>query len=112
MAIIKDIKKHEDFIKTELAGKEGQELKDLLLFHQNQVRNFQHERLVHLLVTLFFGLANLLALGMTLLYPAAEMLLLDAIFLVMLLFYIKYYFSLENSIQRLYRLGQEIAEKI
>lgn len=112
MAIIKDIKKHEDFVRQELSNKSGEKLKELLLYHQNQVYNFQHERMAHLLVTLTFGLANLISLGLTLFFPTGEIMILDMIFLVILLFYVKHYFSLENSTQRLYALGQEITEKI
>ncbi len=112
MGMICDIKKHEDFVRQELDNKNRDRLKDLLAFHRNQVRNFQHERLIHLLVTLTFGLASLISFAITLFFSSIAMMILDAIFFITLLFYVKHYFYLENGVQRLYRLDREIIEKM
>jgi hypothetical protein len=113
MGIIDNFNKHEKFVRQELSDdKSGEELKDLLAYHQSQIQNFQHERLIHLLVTLFFGLANLIVFSITLAFPRTEMLFLDIILLIVLVFYIKHYFVLENGIQRMYGIDREIAEKI
>ena len=109
IGVIEILKNHEKLIKRELDSRKGKaELKSLLEYHQNQVRNFQHERIVHLLVTLTFGLATLISFGITLAFPYIGMLILDIIFFVMLAFYIKHYFVLENGVQRLYKINQEI----
>ena len=82
------------------------ELKDpdaLLSMHLQQIAFFQHERLIHLLVTLTFGVC---ALGMGLVLclafsPAA--LLLFALLLCLLIPYIFHYYLLENGVQKMYR---------
>ena len=90
--------------------------------HTSRVRDFQHERLIHLLVTLFFGFLFLVALGaffLILSLPiAADPLLsgLAAILATLLLatevFYIRHYYQLENGVQRLYTLTERLAALI
>jgi hypothetical protein len=98
------------------------ELKNFLKYHRLAMRNFQHERLVHLLVMLFFGIIVMVAAGMTiLLYPAiyyfrlgpatvVGVWLLLALVAVTEGFYIKHYYFLENKIQQLYRLERQFFE--
>ncbi|HRY63076.1 MAG TPA: hypothetical protein P5267_00500 [Patescibacteria group bacterium] len=113
MSIISDFKKHEEFIRQELVShKSNVELKDLLNYHYRQIQNFQHERLIHLLVTLTYALANLIALGLTLAFASLGTIILNLILLVMLVFYIKHYFALENGVARLYQLDQAIMKRI
>ena len=78
--------------------------KDLIL----QIQFFQHERLIHLLVTLLFAL---LFVGTTLfftVYPTLPLLVLDLLFLVLLVPYIRHYYILENGTQRLYHLQDKL----
>ncbi len=63
---------------------------------------YQHERLIHLLVTLAFGVFFLLALLIYMLNGGMALLVLAALFLLLLVPYIKHYFFLENSVQKLY----------
>ncbi len=71
---------------------------------------FQHERLIHLLVTLFFAIFALvfLALGMV----SYIFLPIFFILLVFLIFYILHYFFLENNVQYLYKIYDEMAKKL
>lgn len=71
---------------------------------------FQHERLIHLLVTLAFAIFALvfLALGMV----SYVFLIIFAILIIFLLFYIVHYFFLENHVQYLYKLYDEMNEKV
>lgn len=84
---------------SEISGNEELTREELLEW----ISIFQHERLIHLLVTLFFsgmGIAALIA-GV-----ALENLLFLVLFLIILvldIFYIRHYYILENGIQRLYR---------
>src|SRR5258708_27922139 len=58
----KYLKLHERFVISALAGQRGNiPLAELKAFHERQIRYMQHERLVHLIVTLF--LATYLLLG-------------------------------------------------
>jgi hypothetical protein len=93
----------------------------LLSYHDIMTRNFQHERQIHLYVTLFFaclmigswavGLSLMLAVGGldAVLWPMG---LLVLILTVLEGFYIWYYYRLENRTEKLYRLTREIYELI
>ena len=83
--------------------------------HLNQISFFQHERLIHLIVTVAFGLfliiiANLL-LTTSEFYIFIGILILFIIIAVTLIFYILHYFSLENNVQKLYDQYDEIIRK-
>lgn len=67
-----------------------------------RIELYQHERLIHLLVTLAFAVFFLLALMMFLQVGGAGLLVLTVLFLVLLVPYIKHYYFLENSVQKLY----------
>jgi hypothetical protein len=57
------LRRHEAFIRGQLASPAGlADWADLARFHRTQIEYVQHERLIHLLVTLFFGLSALLIL--------------------------------------------------
>lgn len=88
---------------------------ELRRYHYQRLAEFQHERLVHLIVTLFFGLLVLVFAGvllgvLTLGSTVASLLagLLALIVLVTELFYIAHYFRLENGVQRLYELTEKL----
>lgn len=70
--------------------------------HLVQVGFFQHERLVHLLVTLAFALMELASAIVTILTPNMLFAALTLLFLVLLVPYIYHYYVLENETQRLY----------
>lgn len=76
------------------------ELQDLLV----QIRFFQHERLAHLLVMLAVAI---LCVGVTLYLTVnviLPILLLDTLLFVLLIPYIAHYFTLENGVQKLYKI--------
>jgi Zn-dependent protease with chaperone function len=78
--------------------------------HLAQISFFQHERLVHLLVTALFAVVELFAtLLMVLTFSPAVLALFLAV-LVLLVPYIAYYFFLENEVQKLYGLYDRIRE--
>ena len=70
--------------------------------HLVQISFFQHERLVHLLVTLAFALMELASTIVTLCWPTMFSAALTLLFLVLLVPYIVHYYHLENGTQRLY----------
>ncbi|KNY26612.1 hypothetical protein [Pseudobacteroides cellulosolvens] len=79
-------------------------------YHQKQIEFMQHERLVHLLVTLFFGLFLMISFGITVMHPHFAFLLLDIFMMMLLVPYIIHYFRLENGVQRWYKLSNQIEE--
>ena len=106
------LRKHEHFIESALIETHDvSEWEELLAFHRDQLSNLQHERIVHLLVTLAFSLYFLLIAGFALFNGTLMMAALTVLTLTLVVAYIVHYFRLENGIQRLYHLGNRLVEK-
>ncbi len=75
---------------------------------------YQHERLIHLIVTMTFAIMTVLSFFMLVIDKSIASLLLSCLFLTLVSPYIAHYYFLENSVQKLYRLyyrAQEIIRK-
>ena len=72
---------------------------------------FQHERLVHLIVTFFTGISTILFLLGFLAFTNLLLLLLFVITMLLFIPYIFHYYYLENGVQKLYDLYLEIYRK-
>ena len=70
--------------------------------HLVQISFFQHERLVHLLVTLAFAIMELGSAVAAMLAPSPLSAALMLLLLVLLVPYIVHYYFLENETQKLY----------
>ena len=70
--------------------------------HLTQIVFFQHERLVHLIVTITFAILTLLSFGIMLLSDFLPVLGLIVLFLILLVPYIGHYYTLENEVQKMY----------
>ncbi|MBN1162467.1 hypothetical protein JXA34_01845 [Patescibacteria group bacterium] len=77
-----------------------------------QIKHLQHEREVHLIVTLAVGLSGLISIYVSLFKPIIWLLVLDIIFLVLFAAYIFHYRYLENETQRWYSLLRRLKEKV
>lgn len=107
------MKEHEAFVKQHLlAGDTSTDGEGLLRNHERILAAMQHERLIHLLVTLAFGIFLLVSLCIVQLFPSPVVYLLPGLFFIMLIFYVAHYFFLENTIQRWYELTDEIVKKM
>ena len=69
--------------------------------HLIKINFFQHERLVHLLVTLFYAIIFLIFMALGFIHYL--FFIIDAILFVFLICYIIHYFHLENGVQYLYK---------
>ena len=78
--------------------------------HLIKISFYQHERLIHLLVTLFYALFLFLTIIISFYNPLA--LIIELILIVFLIFYVKHYFLLENHVQYMYKQYDKIVEKI
>ena len=77
--------------------------------HLIKINFFQHERLIHLLVTLFYAFLLIVFMSLGVLYFMFYFIsLIIAIFLI---FYIVHYFRLENGVQYLYKQYDKLKEK-
>ncbi len=84
---------------TEMSEEErGKRRTNLLI----QIGFFQQERLIHLIVTATFALLLLISTLASVISQELVYLLLSALFLVLLIPYIRHYYILENGVQRLY----------
>jgi hypothetical protein len=92
----------ENIVKNNNATKE--DLDDL----KRWIVCFQHERLIHLIVTVFVGLCDMMSVIILLLvsnYAAFALTVLLSIFFIL---YILHYYALENGTQKLYLLFDEM----
>ena len=77
-------------------------IRDKLEEHLVQVGFFQHERLIHLIVTFTFALLELLAILLSMIVDSLFTLLLPVVILILLIPYIRHYYILENEVQKMY----------
>ncbi|MFA5857866.1 MAG: hypothetical protein WC955_02250 [Elusimicrobiota bacterium] len=103
------LKKHETHIRTLIENYDpAYDWEELYRFHNQQIKYLQHERLIHLLVTLAFAIMSLLTVFFTLYSKNTGFIIVDALFFILLIPYIIHYFKLENSVQGWYRLANQI----
>ena len=77
-------------------------VRDKLEEHLVQVGFFQHERLIHLIVTVTFALLEMLAIVLSMISDSLFTLLLPIVILILLIPYIRHYYILENEVQKMY----------
>ena len=81
---------------------------EVLEEHLIKIKFFQHERLVHFLVTMLFAIMFLMTFLYTLGNPSIGLLFLNIMFLALLIPYIYHYYYLENSVQYMYKQYDEL----
>lgn len=77
--------------------------------HLIKIGFFQHERLIHLLVTLFYSLMALLFILFGLIHYI--FFAIAAMLFVFVFFYVIHYFRLENGVQYLYKQYDKMKKK-
>ena len=113
-AMDKELQNHKKYMQQQLAKKDltVATKQQLLTYHLARVRDFQHERLIHLLVTFFFAGLLLLSLFCFILTPLPELRLplgaLTLILAILEVFYIRHYYQLENGTQALYAFTKQL----
>ena len=122
----KQIYKHRDFVIKRAAeiskiadeNRRENERTRLSIYNAEMTRNFQHERAIHLAITLFFVVLTIAALALLSVFVSFEipfivllpLLILAAILTILEGFYIVYYYQLENRIAIIYGLARRIYE--
>ena len=92
-----------DIEKTDTEEQTIQEMvQDKLKEHLVQVGFFQHERLIHLIVTVTFALLEMLAIVLSVISDSFFTLVLPVVILILLVPYIRHYYILENEVQKMY----------
>lgn len=67
-----------------------------------RIEFYQHERLIHLIVTMSFAVFFLMSVLIYFVTSNSAVLLLTGLLFIMLAAYIKHYYFLENSVQKMY----------
>ena len=101
-------KDHEEEITSAISKGEVSAL--LIEKHEKKLTWLMHERLVHLIVTVMTVIVELFVLDLMLLHP--ELGIYPAFFVlgfaILLGFYFYHYFFLENTVQRWYKIAEEL----
>ena len=82
---------------------------DFIKKHLIKIDFFQHERFIHLLVTLFYAVIFLIFIGLS--YIHWIFLPIALILMIFLICYVLHYFHLENGVQYLYKQYDKMLER-
>ncbi|MCR4716868.1 MAG: hypothetical protein K5656_06775 [Lachnospiraceae bacterium] len=86
--------------------------KKLLERHMAEIKFFQHERFIHLIVMFLFAIATVIVLLVTVTNFQISLVALFLALLVLLIPYIRHYFLLENGVQKMYYQYDVIYKRI
>lgn len=92
----------DELLKKLEAGSSDVDISALKTEHLTQIAFFQHERLIHLIVTVLFAILEFMAFLFVLIMPNIGTILLTFAVLVLLIPYIRHYYLLENEVQKMY----------
>lgn len=107
----KQIKKYFNEINDYLNSNSTENLNAVMQNHLQKIEFFQHERLIHLLVTLAFAILTMLSFMFSFANPTIPTAILTGLFFVLLIPYIFHYHFLENSVQEMYEQYDKLKEK-
>ena len=95
-------------------GKQGAECdwQAVLEEHLTQIAFFQHERLIHLIVTVTFAILTMISVSLMFITGEIVLTALILLFLVLLIPYVGHYYTLENEVQRMYGQYDEMLKLI
>ena len=106
---------HEQYIENRIqAGLSAEDAGALMALHEKKLSWLMHERLIHLIVLFITVVLVLFSLALVLFAPDTfpASLIMFAILFVLLIFYVKHYFFLENTVQRWYVIDDELQKSV
>ena len=109
--VVQTMKSAQSFIDNDMKTAEKDKTRRVLAEFEIKIEYFQHERLIHLMVTLSFALFLLLSIGALFMFPrefVVSGVLLVAIFFGLTIGYVFHYYFLENSVQKMYHMRDEM----
>jgi hypothetical protein len=107
----KQIENYFNEIKNYLNSNTNKNLEETIQNHLLKISFFQHERLIHLLVTLAFALLTMLSFIFLFFNPTIPTSILTGLFFILLIPYIFHYHFLENSVQEMYKQYDKLIKK-
>ena len=99
------------YIDEEMQNAPADKTNEVLSEFETKIAYFQHERLIHLMVTLAFAAFLLFEIFCLFMLPSAFIyagILLVLIFFGLTIGYVMHYYFLENSVQEMYHMRDEI----
>lgn len=96
------MKEHISNIDNIIKEGKAKNLDSIIEDHLIKIKFFQHERLIHFLVTMLFAIMFLMVFLFSLNNMSIGIFLLDLLLLALLVPYIFHYYYLENSVQYMY----------
>jgi len=99
------------YIDEEMQSAPEDRTRKVLAEFEKKISFFQHERLIHLIVTFFFALFLLMEIYALFTLPfsyAPVCGVLVVLFFVLVVAYVFHYYFLENSVQQMYKMRDEI----
>ena len=96
-----------DYIKEIQKSKNKNDIESL----KTKISFFQHERLIHLIVTLFFVLFSLIFTFISYYTKSIVFVIITLILYIFDIFYIIHYYILENGVQKLYKIFDKLNSK-
>ncbi len=104
-------REHEQYVEAAIKDTSSPEdIARILALHEKKLSWLMHERLIHLIVLFITVIITLFALLLVLLMPDTmpASLVMFLITFVLLCFYVRHYFFLENTVQKWYGLYEDI----
>ncbi len=100
-------------IKKILADKENYyNWESILENHEEMIRTIQHERIIHLMVTIFVGIVMSMSCFLTILTKEFYMIYLDFPLMFLFFGYLIHYRFLENTTQEWYKIRRMIKKRL
>lgn len=102
-----------EYIKVidDLLEKDIKDIDKIINNHLIKISFFQHERLIHLIVTLTYGFTTVLSMILCVGFDNIIIFIVPILLLFLLIPYIMHYFKLENSVQYLYKQYEKMINK-
>lgn len=101
------------YIDEEMKNAPEEKTREVLAEFETKISYFQHERLIHLMVTLAFAVFLLFEIFTLFVMPIDFIvagILLVCLFLGLTIGYVMHYYFLENSVQKMYHMRDEIRD--
>lgn len=95
----------------ELLERDDLDFNEEIKKHLQQIAFFMHERLIHLIVLVLFAIATISCCLVFVVSELIQVLILGMAFMVLLIPYIKHYYLLENSVQKMYEQYDKMLKK-
>lgn len=104
------MKEYIDKLDRIISDKKTENISEIIKEHLIKISFFQHERLIHFLVTMLFSLLFLITFLYSLTNLSIGIIILNITFIFLLVPYIYHYYYLENSVQYMYKQYDKLKE--